>query len=278
MIYLSPMVRSGYGEETFWVWFERNFNSSYDLPESYNKDDVVLRYSTVGPVDTKPGKNVALCWELLPEMRKVLKESTWDGTIDLTYQTAAKADRIAVASRFSAEYYRHLGKKIDLLPIGVDTELFRPRTEEEKYNLKLKYNIPHNKKVGFWCGTPHKMKGSESLQKYANENKDVFWITVWYQSVGNFNGEHKRFFTVDQQTLSELMGCSDFHLCTSILRPYYIVEYESMSCNLRHIRTSSIEKDFEVGDNPREAIFENGWDRHSCKSRWQCYIEEISNE
>jgi hypothetical protein len=27
MIYLSPMQKSGYGEETFWVWFEKNFEN-----------------------------------------------------------------------------------------------------------------------------------------------------------------------------------------------------------------------------------------------------------
>lgn len=275
MIYLSPMIRSGYGEETFWVWFENNFNNSYTLPSYYNESDVVLRYSTVGPINTNPGKNIALCWELLPEMKIVLKDNSWDRIIGTTYETAKVADRIAVASKFSIPFYENFGKSVDILPIGVDTDLFKPLSDNEKYNLKLKYNVPLDKEIGFWCGTPHKMKGSHNLQKYANENTDIYWIVVWYQTIGSFVGNGQQHFTINQKTMSELMNCADFQLGTSVLRPYYIIEYEGMACNLPRRETMSLEKDFPVGNNPRDDLFENGWDRPTCKKVWTDYINNI---
>lgn len=276
MIYLSPKIRSGYGEETFWVWFENTFkNSSYSLSSIYDKDDVVLRYSTKGPINIDPGKVIALCWELLPELRVVLEDTSWDGAIATTYRTAEIADRITVASRFSVPFYEKFGK-VDILPIGVNTDLFKPFSDDEKYKLKLKYNVPLNKEVGFWCGTPHRMKGSQHLQKYANENPNIYWIIVWYQAKGNFNGNGQQHTLVNQKVMAELMNCADFQLSVSLLRPYYIIEYEGMSCNLKQRNILNMEKDFESGDNPRDAIFEHKWDRYTAKEIWTNYIEETT--
>lgn len=233
MIYLSPANgrKSGYGEETFWVWFEKNFkNTSFYFPLGYASNDVMLRYSTCPALNIKPAKMIALCWELYPEMKVVLKSNQWDNIINATYQTAKNADRITVASKFAKPFYEQFGK-VDILPIGVDTDLFRPYSDDEKYKLKLKYNVPLNKEIGFWCGTMHPMKGIQNLQKYANENPNIYWIIVWYPTRGNFIGNGQEHVLVNQQKMSELMNLADFQASVSLLRPYYIIEYEGMACN-----------------------------------------------
>ncbi len=276
MIYLSPTVRSGYGEETFWVWFEKQFqNWSYNLPPDYNENDIILRYSLNGPLIAKPAKVVALCWELYPEMKIALNNSSWDGVINTTFKTAKHSDRITVASKFAKPFYEPYGN-VDILPIGVDTELFKPYSNEEKYKLKIKYNIPLDKEIGFWCGTAHPMKGFKNVQKYANENPNIYWIILWYSNdVSNFIGYGQQHRQVNQQVIVELMNCADFQLSASLLRPYYIIEYEGMSCNLKQRKIVNIEKDFESGDNPRDAIFENKWDRITCKKVWEEYINNV---
>lgn len=278
MIYLSPVngIKCAYGEETFWVWFERNFqNISFQLPSVYKSNDAVLRYSTAGPLVAKPGHVIALCWELYPEMKIALNSNAYDGIINLTYSTAKSADRRVVSSKFAKEFYEPFGK-VDILPIGVDTNLFRPYSPEEKYNMKVKYKVPLDKEVGFWCGTSHQMKGFQNVQKYANENPNIYWIILWYSgSVGNFVGYGQQHRQVNQQTVAELMNCADFQLSASILRPYYIIEYEGMSCNLKQRKIINIEKDFEAGDNPRDVIFEQKWDRITCKKIWEDYINEV---
>ena len=273
MIYLSPMQKSGYGEETFWVWFEKNFeNISFNLPEKYEKNDTILRYSTCSSlINAKPAHIIALCWELYPEMKIALNSSEWDNIINITYETAKHADRITVASKFAKPFYEQFGK-VDILPIGVDTDLFKPYTKEEKYNLKIKYNVPLNKEIGFWCGTTHPMKGFQNVQKYADENPNIYWIIVWYPSSGNFIGYGQQYVLVNQKKMAELMNLADFKLSASILRPYYIIEYEGMSCNLKQRKIVNIEKDFDAGNNPRDKIFEMNWDRQSLKKTWNDYI------
>jgi hypothetical protein len=181
------------------------------------------------------------------------------------------ADRITVASRFSVPYYEPYGK-VDILPIGVDTDLFNAYSIEDKHKLKIKYNVPLDKEIGFWCGTMHRMKGIQNLQKYANDNPNIYWIIVWYPSKGTFHGQGQQHVLVNQQTMAELMNLADFQLSASILRPYYIIEYEGMACNLKQRKIFDIEKDFEAGDNPREQVFEHKWDRHSTKKIWETYL------
>ena len=274
-IYLSSEIKSGYGEETFWVWAERNFpDNSFKLPRKYREGDVVLRYSTLGPIKCKPGKSIALCWELLPEMKQVLGDSCWDDRIALTYKTAEASDRITVASRFSIPFYAPYGK-VDVLPIGVDTDLFRDRSAEEKVLLRAKWNVPLNKEVGFWCGTTHPMKGFANVQKYADENPDIYWIVVFYSDSGNFRGNGQQFNFVPQTDMAELMGCADFQLSASILRPYYMIEYEGMACNLPQRKILDVEKDWDGGERPRDAIFEHGWDRKTALRTWLEYIGNL---
>lgn len=68
------------------------------------------------------------------------------------------------------------------------------------------------------------------------------------------------------------MNLADFQLSASILRPYYMIEYEGMSCNLKQRKIVNIEKDFDAGNNPRDKIFEMNWDRQSLKKTWNDYI------
>ena len=60
MIYLNAEVISGLGEDTFWTWFKREFpTSSFDKPKTLTEKDIVLRYSTLGPLNVFPVKTVA---------------------------------------------------------------------------------------------------------------------------------------------------------------------------------------------------------------------------
>jgi len=277
MIYLSPIhgLKCAYGEETFWVWFEKVFeNTSFKLPLQYNENDTVLRYSTAGPLNAMPANVIALCWELYPEMKEVFNVNHWDGVINVTYQTAKAANRRVVSSKFAVPFYEPYGK-VDILPICVNTDLFKSYSDEEKYNLKLKYGVPLNKEIGFWCGTTHPMKGFQHVQKYANENPSIYWIIVWYPNKGDFNGYGQQHVLINQQKMVELMNCADFQLSVSLLRPYYIIEYEGMACNLKQRKILNIEKDFEAGDNPRDVIFEKQWDRYTGKILWENYINNM---
>jgi glycosyltransferase involved in cell wall biosynthesis len=278
MIYLVCQCKSGLGEDTFWTWFEREFKnccfiSEPIIPKNFNdSDDCIVVYSTMGPIKNpfnKKYKAFCLAWELYPEMRDMLKSNQWNNIIDITRKSAKSSTEIFVSTDFANEYYKDCGI-ITKMNLGINTDLFVPL--KNKLEIKQKYNINNNKKIGYWGGTNHVMKGFDRLIEYANSNPDVYWIIVWKQhsEVGvlpkNISGI--QFVHISQVQINELLNCSDFFLCTSRLRPYYMTELEAMSANIPIVFTENIEKDFVPSSNPRDDIFEKGLDRRNVKQKW----------
>lgn len=270
MIYLSAEVVSGLGEDTFWTWFKREFpSSSFAVPKKMRDEDAVLRYSTLGFVN-RPGKSVALLWELYPAMKEQLKSSEWDGMLSKIYECARFSTYRTVASRLMVPFYEQFGT-VDVLPIGVDTDVFKPLPNKEA--LREKYRIPGRRTVGMWCGTIHPMKGFHQLAGYAKLHPDVYWIVVWKQEseAGHLPGA-SNFVKVSQATLCELMNAADFFFCCGLLQPFYMVEWEAMACNLPVRVPGNLEKDFIPSPNPREDIFRLHWDRGSARKLWANYL------
>ena len=270
MIYLNPEVVSGLGEDTFWTWFKREFPSaSFGLPKRLENEDVVLQYSTLGFANLA-GKSIALLWELYPEMKERLGSNEWDGRLARIYECARFSTYRTVASRLAVSAYEQYGV-VDVLPIGVDTDLFKPLSERDA--LRDKYCIPKGKAVGIWCGTTHRMKGFSKLEEYAKLSPEVYWIVVWKwpQEAGKLAGA-SNFTQVPQQTLCELLNCADFFLSTSMLRPFYMAEWEALACNVPMRIIGDMEKDFAPSSNPRDDVFRYGWDRRSAKKMWADYL------
>lgn len=271
MIYLNAEILSGLGEDTFWTWFKREFpTSSFDEPEELTEKDIVLRYSTLGPLPVFPAKTVALLWELYPEMKEKLVSAEWDDKIETIYKCAKFSTYRSVASSLTIPYYQEFGS-VDIIPIGIDTNLFRPIPG--KNTLRDKYNIPKNKRVGIWCGTLHPMKGFSRLLEISKSNHDIHWIIVWKQQseAGHLEGA-TNFTLVSQDILAELMNAADFYLACGLLSPFYMVEWEAMACNLSIIIVGDTKKDFVPSENPRNDIFTLGWDRNSVKKKWETYL------
>lgn len=278
-IYLRPEVKSGLGEETFWTWFAKKIPGATFSPiANFNKDtDTILQYSTAQKTEY-PQNTICLCWELYPEMKNILKKDIWDTVIDRTVENATRAKKVTVASKFSADYYSQFVKDdISILPIAVDTDLFCPL---EKEPIRRKYGLSSSKKIGFWCGTNHEMKGYDQLEKYRQKNPDIDWIVVWKsKEESNITFKAKHFTKVPQHTLAELMNCADFFLSTSRLRPYFMVEYEAMACNLPFIfYDENLEKDFKLSNEPRVDLLNKKWDRNTAKKLWIEAIDTFLSE
>jgi glycosyltransferase involved in cell wall biosynthesis len=266
MIYLNAEVISGLGEDTFWTWFKREFPSaSFELPRDLRNEDAVLQYSTLGFLN-RAGKSIALLWELYPEMKGQLESTQWDAVLARVYECAKFSTYRVVASQLMVPFYERFGTA-DVLPIGVDTDLFKPLPE--KNALRDKYNIPKDRKVGIWCGTTHPMKGFPRLVEYVHLNPDIYWIIVWkWELEAGHLPSASNFIQVPQQTLCELMNAADFFLCCGRLRPFYMVEWEAMACNLPIRILDNMQKDFVPSSNPRDDVFRLHWDRKSTKKLW----------
>ncbi len=271
MIYLNPEVVSGLGEDTFWTWFKREFPTSvFGVPRHLAPDDIVLQYSTLGFVN-RAGKSLALLWELIPEMKAQFKSNEWDSVLARTYESARFCTYRTVTSHLMVPYYEQYGT-IDVLPIGVNTDLFKPLGAKDQ--LRSKYGIPRDKIVGFWAGTTHPMKGFSQLLEYGQQNPEVHWVIVWKQQseAGDLPGA-SNFVHVPQETLCELLNTADFFLSCGTLRPFYMIEWEAMACNLPlRLFDPTLEKDFSPSENPREDVFRLKWDRPSAKQVWAEYL------
>ena len=252
MIYLVPEFKNSIGDDTFWTWFAREFPSSFDPPEKVNPEDRVLQYAMLGPSPVRGGKKVACLWELYPEMQAY---GLADNPVKIQkmHQCFEQSDLKTTSSLAMLDYY----PGATILPIGVDTDLFCPKDKEE---MRLKHRIPLDRKVGFWCGTDHPMKGYDRKIKYQAENPDIFWITVFKDS------------QTPQSTLAELMNCADFALFTSRLRPYYMTEWECMACNVPIIDISGLKRDFVPSETPRDDVMRLGWSREQTKKAWAEFL------
>lgn len=254
MIYLSPQTKSSLGDDTFWTWFERNFVSSFDIPDKLNDNDVILQYSILGAPKVQGGKRVGLLWEMFPELIKQNCPGPWQQFMPLLKECEESCDFNVVPSNLSKEFY---GKTYEL-PIGVDTDLFCPRN---KLEMRRKHGFKENEKLGFWCGTRDPMKGMDRLFEYSAAHPDIQWIVI-----DKWNN------TRPQRELAELMNCADVALFTGRLRPYYMIEFEIMASDLPIIDISGMQRDFMP--NGRKKIFELGWSRYQAKETWYKFLKE----
>lgn len=266
MIYLNCEVKSGLGEDTFWTWFEKEFpNSSFDVPKRLNDDDILLRYSTLGflPIE---GKQMALCWELYPEMKEHFNTSCFDERMKIVENTARYSTYRTVATEETVKNYEKFGQ-VKVIPIGVDTDLYKPLKNRKE--LRDKYNLPQDKKVGIWIGTYHPMKGVSKLLEYASLNPDVEWVIIWKWEMEELKIDNVHSFVkIKQAQICELLNASDFFLSTSQLRPFYMAEWEAMATDIPFVFYGNVEREFYPSKNPRDDVFAKGWDRKSVKQKW----------
>jgi len=272
VIYLNAEVVSGLGEDTFWTWFHRQFPSSvFAEPRRLTSEDAVLRYSTLGFLPIA-GKQIALCWELYPAMKDRFGGSLWDDKLAMVHEAARYATYRTVATDLTRPLYEPYGS-VDIIPIGVDTDLFRPLPDKE--GLRAKYGLPKNKEIGVWAGTAHPMKGFALLLEYATLHPDIHWVTICkteHESVAMPGAT--RFVHVGQEVLCELINAGDFFLSTSLLRPFFMAEWEAMACDAPMRLIGERAKEFTPSTHPREDVLREGWDRPSVKKKWELFLTE----
>lgn len=272
MIYLNCEIKSGLGEDTFWTWFHREFpNSTFDEPKKLGEKDILLRYSTLGflPIE---GKQMALCWELYPRMREKFNTAQWDSIISKVNECARYSTYRSVATKDTVSDYSDYGS-VEVIPIGVDINVFKPL--KNKRELRDKYNLPQDKKIGVWIGTTHPMKGFTKLMEYASFHPEIYWILIWkWEKEALIVENSSNFIQIPQVQVNELLNAGDFFLSTSQLRPYYMAEWEAMAADIPFVFYGNVEREFIPSNHPRNDVLELAWDRDAVKERWIRFFEE----
>lgn len=272
MIYLNCEIKSRLGEDTFWTWFHREFpNSTFDEPKKLGEKDILLRYSTLGflPIE---GKQMALCWELYPRMREKFNTAQWDSIISKVNECARYSTYRSVATKDTVSDYSDYGS-VEVIPIGVDINVFKPL--KNKRELRDKYNLPQDKKIGVWIGTTHPMKGFTKLMEYASFHPEIYWILIWkWEKEALIVENSSNFIQIPQVQVNELLNAGDFFLSTSQLRPYYMAEWEAMAADIPFVFYGNVEREFIPSNHPRNDVLELAWDRDAVKERWIRFFEE----
>lgn len=271
MIYLNCEVKSGLGEDTFWTWFEREFNGgcSFSIPKKLNSNDILIQYSTLGfyPI---AGKQIAYCLELIPQMKEKYSIDMWDQRIQNIMECARYSTYRVVATEESIADYSQFGK-VDVIPIGVDTDLYKPLNAKQA--LRDKYSLPKEKKVGFWIGTAHPMKGLDRLLEFSALHPDIHIIAVWkWQPEALLLNGVSNFVKISQETINELLNASDFFISTNCLNSFYMSEWEAMAADIPFILLGNNRREFIPSNHPRDDVFSRHWDRKTCSEIWKKYL------
>ena len=230
----------------------------------------------------------------------------YSACIELQRMTAQNAKTVAV-SNFMKKDMEECGIKCDkVIEEGIDIEKFKPLNKKE---LRKKYGIPLNKKVGIAVTKFTPPKGWDILAKLINKFPDIHWIVVLTSKVGS-KPKLKNvslFEGVAPELMFELYNASDFYISTSLVESFNLSACESLACNLPIItyRTGifwdwfdskigyrvdkwnveefgkAVEKiknsDFKEF-SPRESLIKRGLTKEVMEKNWQKFVEKTLNK
>lgn len=287
------------GEETFWSVLANNLSDCQaialadfrdDIEEYLRKNppEVLIFNSLLGNIKTPPGvkkitllqDNFVATTKLLPFtlrrwIAKIIKFGGDDYTKKLKKQKTAlsNADLVVAVSQDIAKWYEI---KAEVIPIGTDTELFRPM---EKTFLREKYNIPKNKFVKIYVGSTHPIKGWDLIRKEIERNKDDLYILVLKdEKIPKLSYKNiKLFQRVPQTILAELYNCADLFIGRSRIESLWLAPVEAMFCNIPiDVTPVGVFTDWcPENKNPRQEAFQKGLDQKTMIRKWKDLIESI---
>ncbi len=227
--------------------------------------------------------------------------------IELQRKTAQNAKTVAV-SNFMKKDMELCGIKCDkVIEEGIDIEKFKPN--ENKIELRKKYGIPLDKKVGIAVTKFIPPKGWDILAKLINKFPDIHWIVVLTSEVG-IKPKLKNVTLLERvvpKLMPELYNASDFYISTSSVESFGLSSVESSACGLPVITyrtgwawdwwdkrlglrvdtwdvysfTKAVNDLFAEGHikyEPRKAIIEKGFTLERMKKDWKEFVEKTLNK
>ncbi len=281
--------------------------------ETLFKPDLIIKNSGIGGfVKLKTPKVVVFqdpFYTLLKEMVRmgffIGSNEHYSACINLMRESSKGATTVAV-SNFMKKEMELCGIKCDRIILeGINTEKFKPMNKKE---LRKKYNIPSDKKVGIAVTRFIPQKGWDILANLINKFQDVHWIIVLsgkveskpkLKNVSLFEG-------VPPSLMFEIYNCADFYISTSLVESFNLSSCEAASCNLPLIVyktgwawdwwdkrlglrvdkwdsesfAKAVEKirdsDFKEF-SPRESLIKKGFTLERMKKDWKEFVKKVLN-
>ena len=189
----------------------------------------------------------------------------------------------------------------EIIPNPVDIDFFKPLWNK-KEELREKYKIPRDKKVGMWVGsTDNLIKNNQFIiQLIEIFGDEIFWILVTKNETKSSNEKKvKIFHNLDKETMRELYNCADFYILTSPVEGCNHTIFEAMACNIPCIvsptgyfwdfwdKRIGLKIDFNdllshvgavkiinnIKTNPRQVIIDRELDLKTWEEKWKKLIK-----
>lgn len=152
-------------------------------------------------------------------------------------ESCKTSDVVVAVSDFMADIIRKTFRKDvhvsspHVVPHGVNLNVFKPL---DKTELRAKYNIPTDKKVGIWVGRFHPQKGWHIMADLIWARQDIHWIVV-FMDENDFESSRPNvtiFKKVAQNLMPEIYNLADFMVMPSICESFCLSSLEGTSCGL----------------------------------------------
>lgn len=138
-----------------------------------------------------------------------------------------KSQILIASSNETVEAYRDFN--FEVIPIGVDIEIFRPMN---KQNVRNKYGLEQIKKIGIFVGSLNETKGWQEIKDIILKFSNIHFIIVSKYSE-KFNASNVTFFSkISHEVLAELYNCADFFLIGSPKEAQCLAALEACACNV----------------------------------------------
>lgn len=288
------------GEETFWSVLAKNLQDAKalalkdikgNLTDYLNetKPGILIFNSILGDIKIDIGcKKITILQDNFILMDKTVpknikqklsrflkgKSDFYSASIKKQKEALANADLIIAVSNSVAKSYRVTAK---IIPIGTDSNLFRPMNKKE---LRTKYNIPQSVIIKIFVGSTHLVKGFDLLLKEIKKDKNSFYILVLKDGiVPRLEFKNCKIFQrISQFVLAELYNCADIFVGRSRVETLWLAPIEAMFCNIPiDVTPVGIFSDWHPENkNPRQEAFSKGLDKETMIRKWRELITELS--
>lgn len=188
-----------------------------------------------------------------------------------------RANKIVVPSEYMSEYIMPsfvmktgIGYSMEVIPHGIDTDLFKPmdKAEMREKHLKAEMREKHlndeflrfgglsqedgrrrrtlmltrfgkYKAIGVWNGAFHQVKNWDLMAELIRKRQDIFWVVIMkHLGVSEPKLKNVKLFNnVSYETVPELLNCADFYISVSQFESFGLCGVEAASCGLPVIST-----------------------------------------
>lgn len=203
---------------------------------------------------------------------------------------------IVTNSEFTLAHYPSLDRnKVEVIPLGVDFDFFRPLPDKEA--LRQKWGI-RSESICF-IGSRHDIKGWPRLREIilqCSSSTDWQFVLILKddQPVDIPTHNYKEFHRVNHDDLLEIVNACDLGICTSTTETQHLAGIEMGACGIPIVASNvGVYYNRETGDwgcryndpisaiewmlmeknlDPRKYWLGEGLDLKSCKNKWEKVI------